>query len=79
MCVHVLVVGKDGAEHYCENAGELAAALGVELGVLGPEVAAYGAEVCLCPVDIAAFGGRQATDAEGFPFPQFVITPKEPA
>jgi hypothetical protein len=64
MCTAVEVDG-----HLCETVGALAAALGKR----PEEISSNGPEYCLCGVDVAALGGRQATDSEWYPFPEWII------
>jgi hypothetical protein len=53
----------------CETIGALSDALGIEPAT----ISTLGREYCLCGVDIAALGGRRTTDAEGYPFPEWII------
>jgi hypothetical protein len=73
MCVEVLVYRPDGSEVVCSSVAELAEALGVAPVTLWSEAEQYGADVCLCNVELEAYGARQATEAEDYPFVGFAI------
>ena len=68
MCIEIAVKHGDKTT-CCETVGELAAALEVP----HESVSADPTDCCLCNVYLENLGARQATDAEGFPFPQYII------
>jgi hypothetical protein len=68
MCTEAnVVIGDQMIE--CETVGQLAAALGVQPVVVSndPE------DCCLCNAHWESLGARRATDAEGWPFPEYII------
>lgn len=68
MCPEANVID-NGEVLECETVGQLAAALGVE-----PQtVSADPSECCLCNARWGALGARRSTDAEGWPFPEYII------
>ncbi len=68
MCKTVKVI-RGSREFTCEIVYELAA----ELNLPTDEVSHDGADACLCNVDWEKLGARRATDAEGWPFPDYII------
>lgn len=68
MCTEVLVI-KGGDEHYCETVAELAEALDLEPEQVSPDPPRN----CLCSAYLDKLRARQTTEAEGWPFPEFVI------
>ena len=68
MCVMVGV--KRGSDIFvCDTVGQLADALRVSAGSISQDEPDF----CLCNVDIEKLGARTATEADGWPWPQFVI------
>ena len=68
MCTEANVL-RDGVMIECETVGQLAAALDV-----APEIVSNDPPYCcLCNAHWNALGARRATDAEGWPFPEYVI------
>ncbi len=67
MCIEALVITDSGEHHYCEMLGQLYELVGK---TLQPEERH---DDCLCNVDWTLIGGRRATEAEGFPFPAYII------
>lgn len=68
MCIEANVI-RDGKVIECATVGELAAALEVSPSTVS-EDPAHG---CLCNAHWQALGARQATEAEGYPFPEYII------
>lgn len=68
MCTDARVVNGT-TETDCDTVGQLAAALGVQAATVSndPE------DCCLCNAHWAALGARRATDAEGWPYPEYII------
>lgn len=73
MCSEVEVI-KGDERIYCETVGELAAALGIPIDeVLTSDYAGTGPDFCLCGARWEELGARRATEAEGWPFPEYII------
>ena len=53
----------------CESVRELADALGLPASVISDDPE----DNCLCNAKNAELNARRATDAEGWPFPQYII------
>lgn len=71
MCIEVMVI-RDGEEFDCTNVGQLADAL----QLVPMQVSSDPREFCLCGAYLDKLGAREATEAEGWPFPQYVIEVK---
>lgn len=68
MCTEVRVLTPEGPFD-CDNIAELAAVLGVAPSVVSDDPPDH----CLCNAHLDALGARRATEAEGWPFPEYVI------
>jgi hypothetical protein len=53
----------------CDTVQELADALGVAPATVSPDAP----DVCLCNARLDALGARKATDADGWPYPEYII------
>lgn len=71
MCTEANVV-HDGKVVECETVGQLAAALGLPISAIS-DIADARPDDCLCNANWKALGARRATDAEGWPFPEYII------
>jgi hypothetical protein len=69
MCSQVLVKCGD-QEVYCVSVGELAKALKLRLIEISPDERE---DACLCNARFDELSARRATEAEGFPFPDYII------
>ena len=74
MCTEANVIC-NGEVTECETVGQLAAALGVATTVVSDDPP----ENCLCNAKWDELGARRATDAEGWPFPEYIIERPNPA
>lgn len=68
MCTEANVIC-NGEVIECENVRELATALGVPPQVVSNDPP----DCCLCNAKWDDLGARRATDAEGWPFPEYII------
>jgi len=68
MCTEANVIW-NGEVTECDTVGKLAAALGVTATVVSDDPP----ENCLCNARWQELGARRATDAEGWPFPEYII------
>ena len=74
MCTEVHVL-KNGDVVECDTMGQLAVALGIAISDI-PKFGDFEPEPddCLCAVQWGKFPtARQATDAEGWPFPEYIV------
>lgn len=69
MCTEVAVI-KGRKIIYCQSVGELASALSMPPARISDD----GPEYCLCNAHLEDLGARQATESEGWPFPEYIIT-----
>ena len=68
MCTNANVI-QNGKVIECETVGQLAAAL----CVTPADVSDDPPDHCLCNARWESIGARRATDAEGWPFPEYII------
>ena len=77
MCTEANVV-RNGDVTECETVGQLAAALGIGIGEVPMSRLCdfvVEADDCLCSVQWDKLPARRATDAEGWPFPEYIVEP----